>query len=58
MSNRVVAMAEFNNKLAVGTRASEILEINIGGMGGKPKVVTKGHFDGELWGLAIHSKLQ
>lgn len=58
MSNRVVAMAEFGNKLAVGTRASEILEISIGGSGGKPRIVTKGHFDGELWGLAMHSKLQ
>ena len=50
-----MSIAEYNNKIAIGTRSSEIAEFGIGG-NIKPKTVIKGHFDGELWGLAVHTK--
>jgi len=37
-------------KILVGTRGSEIIEFN----GQEPRMFVKGHYDLELWGLAIH----
>jgi microtubule-associated protein-like 6 len=52
-SPRVVAICEDKNgKIAIGTRSSEIAEIIVS----KHKTVIKGHWDGELWGLTIHTK--
>ncbi|CAG9326453.1 unnamed protein product [Blepharisma stoltei] len=39
-----------NGKILVGTRASEIYEIS----GAESRIVMKGHYDKELWGLATH----
>jgi len=41
-----------NHKILVGTRGGEIVEFNE--QTGVPKVLMRGHFDSELWGLATH----
>ena len=44
-------MCESNNgqNVLVGTRGSEIIEF----VNGKSTILMHGHFEGELWGLAI-----
>ena len=39
-------------KILVGTKDSQFLEINE--KTGETKVITCGHGEGELWGLAVH----
>lgn len=38
--------------ILVGTRGGEIIEFN----NNQPKVLMRGHFDDELWGLSVHPK--
>jgi WD40 repeat protein len=38
--------------ILVGTRGGEIIEFDA--QTGKPTVYMRSHFDGELWGLAVH----
>jgi len=40
-----------NGNILVGTRGGEIVEF----VGNTPKVLMRGHYDQELWGLAVHS---
>jgi len=49
----VTALAEnnLNENIVIGTRGSEILELT---KDKKSKIVVKGHWDGELWGLVTH----
>ena len=39
-------------KIAIGTRSSEIAELIVS----KHKTVIKGHWEGELWGLTVHTR--
>lgn len=50
---RAISYNEDTNKLLVGTRRGNIVEVEIGKKG-KGRVLLKGHFDNELWGLAMH----
>lgn len=58
---RSIDYFEANGNLLVGTRGSEIIEIN-GNTGAKIKTLINGHFEGakqaELWGLCVHPKQQ
>ena len=55
MNPKIVAICEHTNgNIAAGTRGSEIIEFS----NKKPKVVMRGHWDGELWGLCTHPKQQ
>ena len=53
MNYRIRSVCE-NDKgnILVGTRGGEIIEFE----GNKPKILLRGHFDGELWGLCPHPK--
>lgn len=53
-SSKIIAVAEHaaTGAIAVATRSSEIAEI----APGKPRIVVKGHWDGELWGLCVNPK--
>ena len=42
-----------SGKMAIGTRASEIIEIDTNK---RPKVLLRGHFEGELKGLCCHPR--
>ncbi len=48
---RVRALCEKDGILLIGTRGSEIIEVK----NKNANVLIKGHFDGELWGLAPHA---
>ena len=45
---RIIALAEQNNNILVGTRGGELIEVQ---KASSAQVVMEGHFDGELWGL-------
>ena len=51
MNPRVRAVAESfdGKKIVIGTRSSNIIEVQLNGA---MKAVNNGHFDNELWGLA------
>jgi len=49
---RAIAKNPKNENLAVGFRGGEIIEIEPSTQ--KIKVVGRGHYDHELWGLTIH----
>ena len=46
------ALDILNDQLLVGTRGCEIFKVT----GGAVEVVQRGHYDGELWGLAMNPK--
>lgn len=50
---RSVWLNDAANKLLVGTRGSEIVEVT--NNFSQAKILNKGHFDLELWGLTVHS---
>ena len=52
LNPKVRALCESANGILVGTRGGEIVEF----IDNKPKVVMRGHFDDELWGLAVSPK--
>ena len=45
---RIIALAEQNSNILVGTRGGELIEVQ---KASSAQVVMEGHFDGELWGL-------
>ena len=47
----VVSVCEQDGKILVGTRGAEIIEYDANN---SPSVLMRGHFDSELWGLALH----
>ena len=53
MNYRIRSVCENDTgNILVGTRGGEIIEFE----GNKPKILLRGHFDGELWGLCSHPK--
>ncbi len=54
-SHKITSVAEEikSESIIVGTRSSEIVEIS---KKNQTKVVMSGHFDGTLYGLAVHNK--
>lgn len=50
MMPKVRALYEKDGKIIIGTRGSEVIEL----VSKNPTVHIRGHFDGELWGLATH----
>ena len=52
MNYRIRSVCENEaGNILIGTRGGEIIEIE-----DKPKIILRGHFDGELWGLCAHPK--
>ena len=51
LNPKIRALNELNGNILVGTRSSEIIEFIASS---KPNVLMRGHFQGELWGLAVH----
>jgi len=52
MKPQAVSVCSKGNKILVGTRGGEIFEFNE--QTGTHKAIMRGHFDSELWGLAVH----
>lgn len=53
---RGLSFSSKNEKILIGTHNSNIYEINLRNPDEKPKVVTSGHWEGELWALAVDPK--